>query len=132
VVPVAPPAKKTVSGRFISLGDSANHVIASLGAGIVTAVVAGVSASEAVYRYLNGEAPLNYYESLWRGYIGRVLEDGYKLRLAIDILTKSDRLIEYGMKILGKKYIWNLVYTKAPKEVDLASLLGRFAKDLLS
>ena len=132
VVPVAPPAEKTVSGRFISLGDSANHVIASLGAGIVTAVVAGVSASEAVYKYLNGEAPLNYYESLWRGFIGRVLEDGYKLRLAIDILTRSDRLIEYGMKILGKKYIWNLVYTKAPKEVDLASLIGKLARDLLS
>jgi hypothetical protein len=59
-----------------------------------------------------------------------VLEDGYKLRLAIDILTRRDELIDYGMRIIGEKYLKNLVYTKAPKGVSLVSILERIARTL--
>jgi len=130
IVPVAPPSKKTVSGRFISLGDAANHVIASLGAGIVTSVIVGLIAGEAVFKHILDGYPLKHYEDMWHKYIGNVLEDGYKIRLAIDILTRSDKLIEYGMKILGNKYMWNLVYTKSPKGVNLVSVIEKIAREL--
>jgi len=130
IVPVGPPAKKTVSDVFISLGDSANHVISSLGAGIVTSVIAGLIAGDAIAEYIAGKSPLTRYEELWRSNIGRVLEDGYKLRLAIDILTRRDELIDYGMRIIGDKYLKNLVYTKAPKGVSLVSILERIARTL--
>jgi len=132
IVPVGPPAKKTVVERFISLGDSANHVIASLGAGIITAVIAGLIAGEAVANHIKYGSPLSKYEDMWRRNIGRVLKDGYKLRLAIDVLTRKDELIEYGMKFIGKKYLKNLVYTKAPRVINLATILEKLARDLKS
>ncbi len=128
LVPVGPPPKKTVNGRFISVGDAANQNIASLGAGIVTSSIGGIAAGEAVGKYLSGEEELTFYEDLWRRLMGRALEDGYKLRLVIDIITKDDRLTDEFMRIVGNERIRDLVYTRTPTNMDLL----RIAKSLLT
>ena len=122
LVPVGPPPKKTVSGRYISVGDAANQNIASLGAGIVTSSIGGIAAGEAIHKYLSGEAGLEYYEELWKRLLGRALEDGYRLRLVIDIITKEDRYTDEFMRIVGNERIRDLVYTRAPSNMDLLKI----------
>ncbi len=128
LVPVGPPPTKTVSGKFLSVGDSANQNIASLGAGIVTSSIGGIAAGEAVGKYLAGEKPLEYYEELWRRLLGRSLEDGYKLRLVIDLITKDDRYTDIFMSIVGKDRLTDLVYTKAPTNTDLLKIALEITK----
>lgn len=130
LVPVGPPPDKTVSGRFLSVGDAANHNIASLGAGIVTSSIAGIAAGEAISRYFAGEVKLEYYEDLWRKLLGRALEDGYKLRLVIDLITKDDRYIDMFMELVGKDRMYDLVYTKAPSNIDLLKIALNIVKNV--
>ena len=129
LVPVGPPPKKTVSGRFISVGDAANHNIASLGAGIVTSSIAGIAAGEAISKYFNDGADLTYYEELWRRLLGRALENGYKLRLVVDLITKNDRYTDIFMEKVGSERIYDLVYTKAPSNVDLLKIALEIVKN---
>ncbi len=129
LVPVGPPPKKTVSGRFISVGDAANHNIASLGAGIVTSSIAGIAAGEAISRYFNDGVDLAYYEELWRRLLGRALENGYKLRLVVDLITKNDRYTDVFMEKVGSERIYDLVYTKAPSNVDLLKIALEIVKN---
>ena len=128
LVPVGPPPDKTVSGIFLSVGDAANHNIASLGAGIVTSSIGGIAAGEAVSKYLSGEADLTYYEDLWRRLLGRALENGYKLRLVIDLITRDDKYTDMFMELVGEDRIYDLVYTKAPSNIDLLKLAIEIAK----
>ncbi len=128
LVPVGPPPDKTVSGRFLSVGDAANHNIASLGAGIVTSSIAGIAAGEAISKFLAGEVKLEYYEDLWRRLLGRALENGYKLRLVVDLITKDDKYTDMFMEIVGKDRIYDLVYTKAPSNVDLLRIALNIVK----
>ena len=128
LVPVGPPPDKTVSGRFLSVGDAANHNIASLGAGIVTSSIAGIAAGETISRYFAGEVKLEYYEDLWRKLLGRALENGYKLRLVVDLITKDDRYTDMFMELVGKDRIYDLVYTKAPSNVDLLKIALNIVK----
>ncbi len=122
LVPVGPPPDKTVSGIFISVGDAANHNIASLGAGIVTSSIGGIAAGEAVSKYLEGVEDLEYYEKLWRRLLYRALEDGYRLRLVIDLITRDDRYTDLFMEKVGRDRLTDLVYTKAPTNIDLLKM----------
>lgn len=128
LVPVGPPPDKTVSGRFLSVGDAANHNIASLGAGIVTSSIAGIAAGEAISKYLDGSAELDIYEDLWRRLLGRALDNGYKLRLVIDLISKNDRYTDLFMEVVGKDRIYDLVYTRAPTNVDLLKIAYNIVK----
>ncbi len=129
VVPVGYPIN-TVGENVLLVGDSANQVIASLGAGVPTSVIAGSIAGEVIYKYLNNESTLDCYEKIWRKEIGRALEDGYKLRKTIDILCRSDRLMEEALRFFGKSHITDLVRTRYPTESKFIKWVEKIARTL--
>lgn len=127
VVPVGPPLK-TVGRNSLLVGDSANQVIASLGAGIPTSVVAGSIAGETVSKYLEGTCSLNCYESLWLEEIGDALKNGYRLRRIIDILCRSDRFMEQALRFFGKVHMTNLIKTRYPSDSKFISWIEKMSK----
>ena len=129
LVPVGPPLK-TVGRNALLVGDAANHVIASVGAGVPTAVIGGVIAGEVIARYLSGDADLSLYEKMWREEFGDALEAGYKIRQAIDVLTRSDTLLEQGLKLFGKEHMSEFVRTKLSPATKFMSWVSRVAKTL--
>ena len=129
LVPVGSPLK-SVGIDAILVGDSANQVISSLGAGVPTSVVAGCIAGETVAEYLCGDVELEIYEDRWKSEIGDALENGYKIRLMIDVLCRSDRVLEQGLKLFGEKHISDIVKTKVPTGSTFMSWIERIARTL--
>ena len=129
VVPVGPPLR-TVGKNVLLVGDSANQVISSLGAGIPTSVIAGSIAGETIYKYLNNECSLDYYEKTWKIEIGKALENGYKLRKIIDILCRSDRLMEEALRFFGKSHMTDLTRTRYPTGSKFISWVEKTARTL--
>lgn len=121
VLPVGPPVK-TVGDRAYLVGDVANHVIASIGAGVPTSVIAGSIAGESVARFLNNSAPIHVYEETWRKEIGDALERGYRIRQVIDALVESDEFVEIVLRLF-KFYIKDIIRLKEPAIVRLARRL---------
>ena len=129
VVPVGPPLN-TVGKNVLLVGDSANQVIPSLGAGIPTSVIAGSIAGETIYKYLNGNCPLDCYEKTWKTEIGKALENGYKLRKIIDIICRSDRLMEEALRFFGKSHITDLIRTRYPTGSKFIDWVKKTARTL--
>ena len=129
VVPVGPPLK-TVGDNALLVGDSANQVISSLGAGVPTSVVAGSIAGETIAEYLSGDAELSEYEKRWRREIGDAIDNGYQLRLMIDALCRSDTLMEQGLKIFGQEHMSDFVRTKVPAGSRFLAWMEKIARTL--
>lgn len=129
LVPVGPPLK-TVGKNALLVGDAANHVIASVGAGVPTAVIGGCIAGEVSAKYLSGDAELSLYEHMWREEFGEALMTGYRIRQAIDVLNRSDKLMEQGLKLFGETHLSDFVRTKLSPATKFMSWVGRLAKTL--
>ncbi len=129
VVPVGPPLK-TVGDDALLVGDSANQVISSLGAGVPTSVVAGSIAGETVAEYISGDVSLDVYEERWRSEIGDAIENGYRLRLMIDALCRNDRLMEQGLKYFGEVHMSDFVRTKVPTGSRFLAWMEKIARTL--
>lgn len=116
IVPVGPPLKSAVYNNILLVGDAANMTVASLGAGVPTAVISGSICGEVVAKYPND---LIKYDLIWKDELYIPLENGYKIRTMMDPVLKSDMFIEIALKIIGPKYLKDIIRVKIPKEIDL-------------
>jgi len=116
LVPVGPPLKSAVYGNVLLVGDSANMTVASIGAGVPTAVVAGSICGEVISNHPND---IYKYDELWRQEILSPLENGYKIRVMMDPVLKSDLLMDLALKVLGEKFLGDIIRVKIPKEIEI-------------
>jgi len=112
LVPVGPPPKTAVYKNILLVGDAANMVISCLGAGVPTAVIAGQICGEVLGLYPND---LHKYDEFWKEEILNVLEAGYKIRVLMDPILKSDLLMNLSLKLIGEKMLNSLIRLKIPK-----------------
>ncbi len=129
LVPVGPPLR-SVGRNVLLVGDAANHVIASVGAGIPTSVIGGLLAGEAASKYLGGDASLDIYEEMWRREFGDALETGYKIRRAIDVMTRSDKIMERGLRLFGERHLSEFIRARMSSATRFMSWVGKIAKTL--
>jgi geranylgeranyl reductase family protein len=129
LVPVGPTLESVGDGVLL-VGDAANQVIASVGAGIPTSVIAGSIAGEVVADHIDGEASLDMYEKIWRREMGSALESGYKLRMVIDVLCRSDNLMEQGLRFFGREHMYDLVRTRVPRGSSFLMWVEKIARTL--
>lgn len=108
MVPVGGPLPKTFTENALVVGDAAGQTIATVGAGVPTAMICGKIAGETVANYVRGGCRLMEYEAKWKKELGGVLNSALKIRKLIDVIGKSDRIMEYAIgswlkgELLGK------------------------------
>ena len=129
LVPVGPPLK-SVGRNVLLVGDAANHVLASVGAGIPTAVIGGSLAGKVSAGYVSGDNELTLYERLWREEFGDALDAGYKIRQAIDVLNRSDKLMEKGLELFGEQHMSDFVRAKLSMSIRFMSWVSSIARTL--
>ncbi|BCV20262.1 geranylgeranyl reductase family protein [Moorella sp. Hama-1] len=76
LIPTGGPYPEVHRGRVLLCGDAGGFTHPVTGAGILTAVLSGRLAGEAVAACLGGGAPLAAYEEGWRDLLGPTLERG--------------------------------------------------------
>jgi geranylgeranyl reductase family protein len=124
LVPVGPP-RRSVGRDALLVGDSANQVIASVGAGVPTSVIAGTIAGEVLAGYLVDDLDLMEYERRWRMEIGEALENGYKIREMIDIMCRNDFIMEQALKLFAKEHLSDLIRQRLPTSVKFVNWVRR-------
>jgi len=129
LVPVGPPLNPRNGGALL-VGDAGNFVIASIGAGVPTAVLTGSIAGEASAKYVNGEADLSEYERIIEMELREVLVNGYRIRGVIDVLCRSDIFMEHGLKLFGREHFTDLIRVKLPTSIKFLRWIERLARTL--
>lgn len=122
-IPVGGPLKKTWTDRVIVVGDSAGFVMASNGGGIPTALVGGFAASQAISEFFENGKSLQLYETLWRSYMGKELQDALKIRKIVDLGFRHDRFLGFAMRMVGYKAMNEMVRCRIPGRLKLIGLL---------
>ena len=108
IVPVGGPPPKTFTENALVVGDAAGQTIATVGAGVPTAMICGNIAGATVANYIRGDCRLIEYETKWKKELGDVLSSALKIRKINDLIGKSDRIMEYAIcnwlkgELLGK------------------------------
>jgi len=124
-VPVGGPLKRTWSTSSLLVGDAAGFVMATNGGGVPTALVGGIAAGEAIESHINDTLSLEYYETLWKKYMGNELENALKLREMMDIAMKRDTLFEKALRLLGTNAMCEIIMCKIPKRLRLIAKILR-------
>lgn len=101
-VPQSGPVRRTVSGKVITVGDAAGHVMATNGGGIPIAMIAGRIAGQVVREHLRAGTPLSEYERRWRAVLGKPLADSLWTRRVADMFFPTDRRTEFAMAVLRR------------------------------
>lgn len=109
VVPMAMPAKRTVAGQIITVGDAAGQVMAVNGGGIPIARMAGRVAGKAVADHVLNGAPLSDYEAEWRKHLYKPLRTAARTKMLADLCFGSAWRTETAMKVLGPRRMNNLI-----------------------
>ncbi len=120
VVPVGGPIPKTQYKNVLVVGDAAGQVLAHVGGGVPTAMIAGEIAGEVVSSHILNGTSLEGYERLWRREIGKSLGKSLLLRKIGDLFIKSDRLVDMALKIVGSEGLARLIRCDVPKSLELA------------
>ena len=100
-VPIFGPVERTVRGYALLVGDAAGMVMATTGAGINVAMLAGRIAGTTVADHLLDGTPLDAYEARWRPVLEGPLREGVRIKQLADHFFGSDRLLEVAMTLLG-------------------------------
>ena len=124
IVPVGPPLK-SYNESSIAVGDAANQVIACIGAGVPTAVIAGSIAGEVIALHITDNIPLSEYWNITYKEIGDALENGYKIRLAIDLMCRSDKILEKSIEYVCSRSYTDLIRVRIPKGINLIALASK-------
>jgi len=109
VVPMAMPAKRTVAGQIITVGDAAGQVMAVNGGGIPIARMAGRVAGKAAAEHVLRGAPLSDYETEWRRHLYKPLRTAARTKVLADLCFGSAWRTETAMKVLGPRRMNNLI-----------------------
>jgi len=119
VIPVGPPPNSAIKDNMMFIGDVANMVIASIGAGVPTAVISGTLAGKVSAEVINNKyEKLEEFDLLWKKEIGGELSRAYKIRKMMDPFLKSDKLIELALAILRGKYLSEIIRTRIPSFIN--------------
>lgn len=102
-VPMSGPARSTVAGNVLLVGDAAGHVMASNGGGIPAAMIAGREAGETISNHLSNGGKLMDYESRWRARIGVPLRTSLRTRRLADNFFPNNTLLGLSMALLGRR-----------------------------
>ena len=102
-VPVSGPVGKTVSGNALLVGDSAGFTMATNGGGIPTAMIGGRIAGQVIRKHLKGGAPLEEYESRWKGVMRKPLQCAVRTRRMGDVVFPFDAGLGLAMALLGRR-----------------------------
>jgi digeranylgeranylglycerophospholipid reductase len=97
MVPIGGPLPKTFTENAVVVGDAAGQTIATVGAGVPTAMICGNLAGAIAANYVRGGCRMAEYEIRWKKAVGDVLSRGLKIRKINDIIGKSDRIMEYAI-----------------------------------
>jgi digeranylgeranylglycerophospholipid reductase len=103
LVPVSGPARATVRGNVLLVGDAAGHVMATNGGGIPTAMIAGRIAGEVIKAHSKGNARLEEYDARWRGVMEGPLKTSVRTRKLADAAFAWDPLLGLAMFVLGRR-----------------------------
>lgn len=102
-VPMSGPARSTVAGNVLLVGDAAGQVMASNGGGIPTAMIAGREAGETIRNHLSNGGRLMDYESRWRARIGIPLRTSLRTRRLADNFFPNNMMLGLSMALLGRR-----------------------------
>ncbi len=139
-IPVTPPLPST-AGNVLLVGDAAGHVKATSGGGIVMGLRGAIHAARAIEDFLDGRGPLEKYDDLWMGDIGRELLVDYVLHRTF--FCASDAEVDHMMELFGSEnnlsvlnrlgdvdYPSRLIVPLLVRNPWLLRLLPRFMKNL--
>jgi digeranylgeranylglycerophospholipid reductase len=116
-VPLGPPPESAVRGRALFVGDAANMVMATNGAGIPTAMVSGYDAGEAAARHVREGTPLTHYDERWRSHLYEPLFRGWEIKRWGDRVVDRDWLLTLGMRYIGSGGLDSVMRLRWPRRV---------------
>jgi digeranylgeranylglycerophospholipid reductase len=93
--------------------------MATSGGGIPLAVVAGRVAGEVAAAHVNGEAALHEYQSRIHSEFGRELERSVQIRRMVDVIMRSDRLIDALFGALAPDQMKSIMRAQIPPALGI-------------
>jgi digeranylgeranylglycerophospholipid reductase len=105
--------------NILLAGDAAGHVMATSGGGIPLAVVAGRVAGEIAAAHIKGEAALQEYQSRIYNEFGRELERSVQIRKMVDVIMRSDRLIDALFGALSPDQMKSIMRAQIPPALNM-------------
>lgn len=126
LVPCGGAIPKTYTEGVLVAGDSAGHVLASVGAGVPLAVVSGAIAGEVAAQWaLTGEPSLSKYERQWKREMGKEIANSVRIRELGDMAMRKDSWMERLLKVLGEERLSELIRCRIPFGRGYAARLVR-------
>ncbi len=119
VVPAGGSPGAIQQGNILLAGDAAGHVMATSGGGIPLAAVAGRVAGEVAVAHLKGESALQEYQSRIRNEFGRELERSVQIRKMVDVVMRSDRLIDALFAALAPDQMKSIMRAQIPPALSI-------------
>lgn len=119
VVPAGGSPGKIQQGNVLLAGDAAGHVMATSGGGIPLAVVAGCVAGEVAAAHIKGENALQEYQSRIHKEFGRELERSVQIRKMVDVIMRSDRLIDALFGALAPDQMKSIMRAQIPPALSI-------------
>lgn len=101
-------------GNVLLAGDAAGQVMATSGGGIPLAVVAGKIAGEVAAGFIRGQTTLDSYRQRINAEFGRELERSVQIRRMVDVIMRSDRLMDALFGSLGPDQIKSIMRGQIP------------------
>jgi digeranylgeranylglycerophospholipid reductase len=119
LVPASGAQKEIQKGKLLLAGDAAGHVMATSGGGIPLAMVAGRIAGEVASSFLKGECSIEEYSYRIKEEFGHELERSVQIRHIVDVVMRSDRLLEALFSILAPNHMKSMMRAQIPAELKL-------------
>ncbi len=109
--------------NILLAGDAAGHVLATSGGGIPLAAVAGMVAGEVAAEYLMGQAKLEEYQSRIYSEFGTELQRSVRIRRMVDMVMKSDRMLDALFAALPPEQIKSIMRAQIPPALSIVGEL---------
>jgi digeranylgeranylglycerophospholipid reductase len=101
-------------GSVLLAGDAAGHVMATSGGGIPLAMVAGKIAGEVASGSITGKLRLDDYARIINAEFGKELERSVQIRHMVDVVMRSDRLMDALLGALEPDQIKSIIRGQMP------------------
>lgn len=119
VVPAGGSPGKIQYGNILLAGDAAGHCMATSGGGIPLAAVAGRVAGEIAAEHVKGESGLQEYQSRIHSEFGRELDRSVQIRKMVDVVMRSDRLIDALFGALAPDQMKSIMRAQIPPALSI-------------
>ena len=113
-------------GNVLLAGDAAGQVMATSGGGIPLAMVAGKIAGEVAAGFIKGQTTLDSYRLRIDNEIGKELARSVRIRRMVDVVMRSDRLMDVLFGALDPYQMKSIMRGQIPSAFGaLHDLLGK-------